>query len=94
MKTLLDLLHEANVIDVDGTLCGSFTLESELDEPDHIALEVSYEEDSNIYEHWITFAELANAERDKSGAWLVTSYNGDWDNTTKIIPYELNELKP
>ena len=93
MKTLLDLLHEANAIEIDCTLCENYYLESEEEGDDVTALEISYEEDGNLYEHFITFKEISLAEY-KNGSWHVPFNNGEWSgNTCKIVPYKLTEIK-
>ena len=93
MKTLLDLLHMASAIEIDGVLCSNYTLESEECEPEDIALDISYEQDDNIYEHFITFKEVANATQREDGAWCLTASNGDWEEACYIIPYKMTELK-
>ena len=89
---LIDLLHKASAIEIDGVLCENFSLESEGTEPDDIALDINYEEDGNLYEHFITFAEIGKAKKNKRGTWSVMCNNGDWDDACKIVPYKLVEI--
>lgn len=93
MKTLLDLLHKADVISVDRVLCSDFHLDGEADDAEDIALEVSYEEDGNIYEHFVSIEELNAARQHKDGSWSVKANNGDWDECCTIKPYKLTEIK-
>jgi len=93
MAKLIDLLHNADAIEVDRVLCSNFYLESEETDPEDIALDVSYEEDGNTYEHYITFEEIDNAKLNKDGSWSLMANNGEWDDGCTIKPYKLNELK-
>jgi len=89
MKNLLDLLHEANAIEIDGTFCRYFTLELEECENDNdIALSVEFECDYNIHEHYFTVKELREATYE-GGGWLVNNCACG----TTVTPYKLNEIK-
>jgi len=90
---LLDLLHKADVISVDRVLCSNFGIDGEATEMEDIALEVSYEEDGNIYEHFISVEQLNHARQHRDGSWSVMTNNGDWDECSTIKPYKLTELK-
>ena len=88
-KTLLDLLHEADSISLDDTFVRYFHLEiEECEEPDDIALDVSFDE----YDYLFTKEEIENAVyTEASNSWEVA--DGPRRSVT-IVCYKVNEIKP
>jgi len=89
MKTLLDLLHEADAISLDDNFVRYFHLEiEECEEADDTALDVSFD----IYEYFFTKEEIENAVYTKaSNSWEVA--DGQGGNTVTIVCYKVNEIK-
>lgn len=88
MKTLLDLLHEASAISLDDTFVRYFHLEiEECEDPDDIALDVSFDE----YEYLFTKEEIETAKYTaNSNSWEVDTGR----STVTIVCYKVNEIKP
>ena len=73
-KTLLDLMYEADAIEIDGTFCRYFHLELEECESDEdIILHVEFEADYNIHEHFFARGELRYAVPQEDGSWYVAN---------------------
>ena len=92
MKTLLDLMYEADGVTIDDVFVRYFHMEYELDdaEDDPILCHMEFEQDYNTYEYFLTRKDLEEAEYDKQrNAWLLKDNNDcDW-----ITPYKINEIK-
>jgi len=95
MSNLLDLLHKADGVEIDGTFCRHFHLEiEECEEDGDIAMDLSFEADYNQYEYLFTKAALENAVPNIHGdGWIVSSIGEMGSNNCNIIPYKLKELK-
>jgi len=86
MKTLFELLHEANAVEIDRVLCANFFVESEEIEDDEIVFDISYEESGNTYEYAMTLKELSKAKQNEDGSWYVPAIN------CTLKPYKLVAL--
>lgn len=88
MKSLLDLLHEADAISLDDTFVRYFHLESEeCEDPDDVILDVSFDE----YDYLFTKEEIENAKYTAaSNSWEVP----DGKRSVTIVCYKVNEIKP
>lgn len=89
MKTLLDLLHEADAISLDDTFVRYFNVETEnCEDPADVVLDISFDE----YDYFFTNEELENAKyNSKSNSWEVA--DGP-QRTVIIVCYNVDEIKP
>ncbi len=95
-KTLLDLLYEADAIQIDDVFVRHFHMEyEECEEVEDIVLHVEVEVDYNNYEWFFTLGELQTAVKyDKiDGYKVITNNRHTTDDAYQIIPYKLTELK-
>ena len=90
-KNLLDLLYEADAIEIDGVFCRWFHMEYELGgDSEEIVMDLEFESDGCEYEYFFTAAELESAEKHSgSDGWYV-HYGMD---TVTIVPYKITEVK-
>jgi hypothetical protein len=91
MTTLLDVLYEADAIDIDGVFCRYFYMESEeIENDDDIILHVEVNADNSYWEWMFTKKDLEDAIPLRSNeGWSVDH----GDETFNIIAYKLNEIK-
>jgi len=92
MRTLFDILYDADAIQIDDIFVRYFHMEYEHDEePDDIVLQVEEEVDYNMYEYSFTIEELETAvKRSDSEGWDIVG-DGEHAGST-ITPYKLNEI--
>jgi len=92
MTTLLDVLREADAMQVDDVFVRYFGLEEVTEEtfPKDIILHIEVNADYSIWEYFFTVEELENAiPYECQEGWLVRS----GDETFNITAYKLNEIK-
>ena len=87
MKTLLEVLHKADAIELDGTFVRHFHLEiEECEEPEDIALDVEFD----IYAYQFYKREIEEAEYNaESNSWEVK----DGDTYVTLKCYNVEEIK-
>lgn len=91
-KTLLDLMFDADAIQIDDNFVRYFHMENDIDDEDEdeIICDIQFEQDYNMYEYYLTVKDLKEATYDKQrGAWKLE----DNPHVDYITPYQINEIK-
>ena len=90
-KTLLDLLYEADAIEIDGVFCRWFHMEYELGgDSEEIVMDLEFESDGREYEYYFTPAELESAEKHHGSEGWYVNYRND---LVTIVPFKITEVK-
>ena len=93
MATLLDLLYNADAIQIDDIFIRHFYMEQEeCEEGEDVILDVELELDGNLWEYFFTLGELQTAVKNVGGEGWVIGGEGKYSGST-ITPYQLTELK-
>jgi len=91
-KTLLDLLYEADAIQIDDIFVRHFHMEFEdCEEGEDLVLSVEVELEYNLHEYAFTLGELQTATKNVGGEGFVVG-DGQYGGST-LTPYKLTELK-
>ena len=89
-KTLLDLLYEADAIEIDGVFCRHFHMNYDLGgDSEEIVMDLEFEADGVEYEYYFTPEELESAEQYQGSAGWMVRYRLD---TIAIVPYKVTEI--
>lgn len=95
-KTLLDLLYEADAIQIDDLFVRYFYMEhEEIENDDDIILHIETEADFVNYEFFFTKRQLETAVKyEDIDGWKVDGdTNGGRGNLFQIVPYKVSEIK-
>jgi len=97
MTNLLEILEEANSLNIDDNFCRYFDLEDEgvdedEDENTAVLLRLSFEVDNNLWEYEFTRGNLINAAKNPVGGWDVVSTHSEMSGIATITPCMVTEL--
>ena len=90
-KNLLDLLYEADAIEIDGVFCRHFHMLYECGgDSEEVVMDLEFEADGCEYEYYFTAEELESAVKHPGSDGWFLHYRMD---TVTIVPYKINEVK-
>jgi len=89
---LLNILKNADGIDIDGTFCREFNLDTNA-EGDEWAIDVDLDADGGTIDYRITMDELLQATQRKDSTWMVAGTVFDTADVITITPYNLSQIK-